>query len=186
MWINAGSRQIYPSALDGKSREIYAEGEICIEVAHDAARPFSVHTGRMDIRVPEARFYVTSWARSRPGGDARIGFDNTPLSDVLARLARYYNRTFDCTPEVSIRTISGKLELNDAPAEVLRTLSLTAPICFRTSEQGFRLSSAQTVRKGHDDNPNRMPMENTPRTEKSRTVSPNTARREMKSKITPF
>lgn len=53
-------------------------------------------------------------------------------------------------------TISGKLELNDDPCEVLRILSLTAPIRFRVSEEGFRLSSTQT----YDDNPNRMLMEN--------------------------
>ena len=37
VWVNAGSRLIYPSAFDDDRREIYAEGEIYIEVAHDAA-----------------------------------------------------------------------------------------------------------------------------------------------------
>ena len=206
VWVNAGSRLIYPSAFDDDRREIYAEGEIYIEVAHDAARPFTVHTGKMDVRVLGTRFYVSSYGRDRTqevvlrsgsvnvapadapehgiriepdqrasldtAGTFRIRevraedyiswihgyyrFDNTPLSDVLARLARYYNRTFDYSPEVGAMTISGKLELNDDPCEVLRILSLTAPIRFRVSEEGFRLSSAQT----YDDNPNRMPMEN--------------------------
>lgn len=57
-------------------------------------------------------------------------------------------------------TISGKLELNDDPGEVLRVLSLTAPIRFRASETGFSLCSTQNARKEHDNNPNRMPMEN--------------------------
>ena len=206
VWVNAGSRLIYPSAFDDDRREIYAEGEIYIEVAHDAARPFTVHTGKMDVRVLGTRFYVSSYGRDRTqevvlrsgsvnvapadapehgiriepdqrasldtAGTFRIRevraedyiswihgyyrFDNTLLSDVLARLARYYNRTFDYSPEVGAMTISGKLELNDDPCEVLRILSLTAPIRFRGSEAGFRLSSAQT----YDDNPNRMPMEN--------------------------
>ena len=210
VWVNAGSWLIYPSAFDDDRREIYAEGEIYIEVAHDAARPFTVHTGKMDVRVLGTRFYVSSYGRDRtqevvlrsgsvsvaPAGAPERGirivpdqrasldtagmfrirevraedyiswihgyyrFDNTPLSDVLARLARYYNRTFDCSPEVGVMTISGKLELNDDPGEVLRILSLTAPIRFRVSENGFRLSSVQTLRKEHDDNPNRMPMEN--------------------------
>ena len=210
VWVNAGSRLIYPSAFDSDSREIYAEGEIYIEVAHDAARPFTLHTGKMDIRVLGTRFYVSSYGRDRaqevvlrlgsvsvaPTGAPERGiriepdqrasldtagtfrirkvraedyiswihgyyrFDNTPLSDVLARLARYYNRTFDCSPEVGVMTISGKLELNDDPGEVLRVLSLTAPIRFRASETGFSLCSAQNARKEHDNNPNRMPMEN--------------------------
>ena len=210
VWVNAGSRLIYPSAFDDDRREIYAEGEIYIEVAHDAARPFTLHTGKMDIRVLGTRFYVSSYGRDRaqevvlrsgsvsvaPTGAPERGiriepdqrasldtagtfrirkvraedyiswihgyyrFDNTPLSDVLARLARYYNRTFDCSPEVGVMTISGKLELNDDPGEVLRVLSLTAPIRFRASETGFSLCSAQNARKEHDNNPNRMPMEN--------------------------
>ena len=210
VWVNAGSWLIYPSAFGDDSREIYAEGEIYIEVAHDAARPFTVHTGKMDVRVLGTRFYLSSYGRDRtqevvlrsgsvsvaPAGAPERGirivpdqrasldtagtfrirevraedyiswihgyyrFDNTPLSDVLARLARYYNRAFDCSPEVGVMTISGKLELNDDPGEVLRILSLTAPIRFRVSENGFRLSSVQTLRKEYDDNPNRMPMEN--------------------------
>lgn len=109
--------------------------------------------GTFRIREVRAEDYI-SWIHGY------YRFDNTPLSDVLARLARYYNRAFDCSPEVGVMTISGKLELNDDPGEVLRILSLTAPIRFRVSENGFRLSSVQTLRKEHDDNPNRMPMEN--------------------------
>ena len=109
--------------------------------------------GTFRIREVRAEDYI-SWIHGY------YRFDNTPLSDVLARLARYYNRTFDCSPEVGVMTISGKLELNDDPGEVLRILSLTAPIRFRVSENGFRLYSVQTLRKEHDDNPNRMPMEN--------------------------
>ena len=65
VWVNAGSRLIYPSAFDDDRREIYAEGEIYIEVAHDAARPFTVHTGKMDVRVLGTRFYVSSYGRDR-------------------------------------------------------------------------------------------------------------------------
>ena len=143
VWVNAGSRLIYPSAFDDDRREIYAEGEIYIEVAHDAARPFTVHTGKMDVRVLGTRFYVSSYGRDRTqevvlrsgsvnvapadapehgiriepdqrasldtAGTFRIRevraedyiswihgyyrFDNTLLSDVLARLARYYTRS---------------------------------------------------------------------------------------------
>lgn len=41
------------------------KAEIYIEVAHDAARPFTVHTGKMDVRVLGTRFYVSSYGRDR-------------------------------------------------------------------------------------------------------------------------
>ena len=73
VWVNAGSRLIYPSAFDDDRREIYAEGEIYIEVAHDAARPFTVHTGKMDVRVLGTRFYVSSYGRDRGSAPLGIG-----------------------------------------------------------------------------------------------------------------
>ena len=60
--------------------------------------------GTFRIREVRAEDYI-SWIHGY------YRFDNTLLSDVLARLARYYNRTFDYSSEVGAMTISGKLEL---------------------------------------------------------------------------
>ena len=49
VWINAGSRLVYPVVFEKQKREIYVEGEIYMEVAHDAERPFSVHTDRKSV-----------------------------------------------------------------------------------------------------------------------------------------
>ena len=93
VWVNAGSRLIYPSAFDDDRREIYAEGEIYIEVTHDAARPFTVHTGKMDVRVLGTRFYVSSYGRAPLGiGERRAGRRpraRHPDRTRPARFARY-------------------------------------------------------------------------------------------------
>lgn len=36
-----------------------------MEVAHDAERPFSVHTGKMDVCVLGTKFYISSYGRDR-------------------------------------------------------------------------------------------------------------------------
>lgn len=44
VWVNAGTRVIYPTEFEKDKREIYVDGEIYIEVARDEERPFYVRT----------------------------------------------------------------------------------------------------------------------------------------------
>ncbi|MDR0574486.1 MAG: FecR domain-containing protein [Tannerella sp.] len=50
-WINSGSKIIYPITFEKSKRELFAEGEIYLDVAKDEKRPFIVKTGHMDITV---------------------------------------------------------------------------------------------------------------------------------------
>ena len=62
IWLNAGTRLIYPVSFKEKTREIYVEGEIYLEVAHDADHPFIVKTSQnMDIRVLGTHFDVKAY-----------------------------------------------------------------------------------------------------------------------------
>lgn len=60
VWLNSGSRLIYPVAFSGDSREVYLEGEAYFDVTHDKAHPFYVRAGNMDIKVLGTEFYVSS------------------------------------------------------------------------------------------------------------------------------
>lgn len=42
MWVNAGSKVIYPAQFTADSREIFVEGEIYLDIVHDEKRPFIV------------------------------------------------------------------------------------------------------------------------------------------------
>ena len=62
IWLNAGTRLIYPVSFKEKTREIYVEGEIYLEVAHDADHPFIVRTSQnMDVRVLGTHFDVKAY-----------------------------------------------------------------------------------------------------------------------------
>jgi hypothetical protein len=61
LWLNASSRVVYPPVFDGEKREIYLEGEAYLEVAHDAARPFTVKTSRMEILALGTAFNVSAY-----------------------------------------------------------------------------------------------------------------------------
>ena len=61
VWVNAGTRVIYPVEFEKDKREIYVDGEIYIEVARDENRPFYVRTKDMNVRVLGTKFNVTAY-----------------------------------------------------------------------------------------------------------------------------
>ena len=58
VWLNAQTRVLFPNKFPQSRREIFVEGEIYIEVAPDATRPFVVKTKQNDIQVLGTRFDV--------------------------------------------------------------------------------------------------------------------------------
>ena len=196
VWINAGSRLVYPVVFEKYKREIYVEGEVYMEVAHDAARPFTVHTGKMDVCVLGTKFYISSYGKDHthevvllsgsvsvsaagqaedavrivPGQQAVLDtsdklavseveaenyiswihgylpFNNERLENILERLSRYYNNRIECTPDAAMLTLSGKLDLKDDLSEVLKILSVTAPIRMQIIDPGtFRIDYQPTA-----------------------------------------
>ena len=61
IWLNAGSRVEFPSRFAEGKREIYAEGEVYLEVAKDTGRPFTVRTPFYDVRVLGTKFVVSAY-----------------------------------------------------------------------------------------------------------------------------
>ena len=61
LWLNSGSRAIYPVAFTGKTREIYIEGEGYLEVAHDLSKPFVVITDHVAVKVLGTKFDISAY-----------------------------------------------------------------------------------------------------------------------------
>ena len=60
--LNAGSRIIYPSIFTGDERSVELYGEAIFDVTSDPARPFTVKTENMNIRVLGTVFDVKEYA----------------------------------------------------------------------------------------------------------------------------
>jgi transmembrane sensor len=58
VWINAGSRLIFPPSFSGKTREVFVEGEAYFEVVRDLSRPFFVTTERFRVSVLGTKFSI--------------------------------------------------------------------------------------------------------------------------------
>jgi transmembrane sensor len=61
VWLNAGSRLIYPEFFVDKNREVFLIGEAFFEVEHDDKKPFIVQTSELRIRVLGTSFNVSAY-----------------------------------------------------------------------------------------------------------------------------
>ncbi|QJB32722.1 FecR domain-containing protein [Chitinophaga oryzae] len=61
VWLNAGSRLVYPAAFAAGRREVFLEGEAYFDVAADADRPFSVYANDMKIAVLGTAFNISAY-----------------------------------------------------------------------------------------------------------------------------
>ncbi len=61
VWLNSGSKLVYPVAFNGNRREVYLEGEGIFEVAHDKDHPFIVVAENHEIEVLGTVFNVTNY-----------------------------------------------------------------------------------------------------------------------------
>lgn len=85
VWLNSGSRLVYPAEFGKGKREVFLEGEALFEVHHNTAKPFVVLTNDIEVEVlgtifnlsayPDDRFTETVLER----GSVAIGNKNDKL-----------------------------------------------------------------------------------------------------------
>lgn len=62
VWLNSGSRLVYPPVFKGNKREVFVEGEACFNVSENKDKPFYVCTGSFKVRVLGTRFVVQAYS----------------------------------------------------------------------------------------------------------------------------
>lgn len=62
LWVNSGSRLVYPAVFKGEKREIYLDGEIYGAIATVPGKSFSVHTERMEVVVLGTELNVQAYS----------------------------------------------------------------------------------------------------------------------------
>ena len=64
LWLNSGTKVIYPTAFEGDNRTIFIDGEVYADVSPDSAKPFVVSTSKVNVKVHGTQFSVKSFAES--------------------------------------------------------------------------------------------------------------------------
>lgn len=65
VWLNAGSRLVYPSRFKDKVREVLLFGEAFFEVSKDEDKPFVVKTSDLQIKVLGTEFNVSAYPEDK-------------------------------------------------------------------------------------------------------------------------
>ena len=113
VWINAASTLKYPAKFAADSRTVYASGEIYLEVAKDAGRPFYVVVDGITVKVLGTSFNIRAYADE----------NDTKVTLLEGKIAAHINdKEYTITPgkqlkrdktfgETSVRTVD--------PAEIV-------------------------------------------------------------------
>lgn len=65
IWLNAGSKLVYPEEFIGNKREIYLEGEAYFDVAKNPLKPFVVITSGIEVKVLGTSFNVSAYPKDK-------------------------------------------------------------------------------------------------------------------------
>ena len=63
VWLNSGSKLVFPPVFKENKREVYLEGEALFEVTKDKTKPFFVKTERFKMKVYGTRFNVQAYGQ---------------------------------------------------------------------------------------------------------------------------
>lgn len=138
VWINSGSRLIYPATFGKTKREVYLEGEAIFDVSHNEALPFIVNSENQVIEVLGTVFNVNNYADEGTAftvlksGSVQIRYDQDTSESLRITPGTYasYNKS---TKEITSRAVDTErffswregvmIFKNDDLNTIMRTLS---------------------------------------------------------------
>ncbi len=88
VWLNSGSKLVYPSVFNGDKRELYLEGEAIFDVTHNKNKPFIVISENQEIEVLGTVFGVTNYKDENAlntvlkSGSVQISYNNSSSSHL--------------------------------------------------------------------------------------------------------
>ena len=62
IWLNSGSKLIYPVSFSNEKREVFLEGEAFFDIAHNPNHPFYVVSRDVEVKVLGTRFNVCAYS----------------------------------------------------------------------------------------------------------------------------
>jgi len=112
VYLNAGSRLIYPENFSGETRKVYLVGEAFFEVKHDVNHPFIVMVGDLNIKVLGTRFNVSAYPADNvietvlSEGKVSLGQNNAGFFDKATDLVPDQMASFDkITKKTNVKTV---------------------------------------------------------------------------------
>ncbi len=112
VFLNAGSRLIYPEDFTGKTREVFLAGEAFFEVKQDKQHPFIVQIEDFRVKVLGTRFNVSAYPNDNvvetvlAEGKVSIEKNNAGVLDKAIELSPRQMASFDrTTKETNVKIV---------------------------------------------------------------------------------
>lgn len=128
---------------DSQSSVVLVEGSIALHSSQDKElfltpneqAIYSQTTGKFETRTVDPIF-LTSWK------EGFLTFDDTPISEVLKQIGRYYNISFNLGENVSFQglTCTGKIILSDNIDNVMMALALISAMEYKVEDNLIYIS----------------------------------------------
>lgn len=101
--LHAGSKLEYPAEFKGNTREVFLSGEAYFDIAHDPAKPFIIHTGKVRTTVIGTAFNIKSNEKQVTVSVTRGKVKVESGSKVLAILTPDQEVQYNVPEAVSVR-----------------------------------------------------------------------------------
>jgi transmembrane sensor len=107
VFLNAGSRFVYPDIFNGKTREVFLTGEAFFDVKHDQDHPFVVQVSDLRVKVLGTRFNISAYPADNlietvlAEGKVCLEKNNAGLFDKATELTPDHMASFDRTTQVT-------------------------------------------------------------------------------------
>lgn len=185
MYVNAGTKVVYPRQFKKNLREIFVDGEIYIDVKRNETAPFLVKTNKFEVEVLGTAFNVNAYSEeehsevvllrglvkikdclknemkldpnesaSLHSGELKgktvvdaseyilwteglLSCNAEPLAQLLRKLQHYYGIEIICDTAAESLLMNGSIDLNCSLDELLRRISITAPIEYNKTANGY-------------------------------------------------
>ncbi|GET28024.1 FecR family protein [Prolixibacter sp. SD074] len=171
VWLNAGSRLVYPSRFAKKTREVYLIGEAFFHVHKDPEQPFIVKTGMQEIKVLGTKFNVSAYPEDNviqtvlAEGSVSLHANGSGLFASDVKLKPNQKASFDkSTKETKIVTVvagnytswtEGLLSFQNTDlSRVIKKLERYYNICFKYDDplkSTIEISGKLDLSQGRDD-----------------------------------
>jgi ferric-dicitrate binding protein FerR (iron transport regulator) len=91
VWLNEGSKIVYPNQFDGKQRMVSLEGKAYFDIHKNPDKPFVVQIGKVLVEVTGTEFFVESASEEETfvtlvSGSVRLNYTNKNGKNLSARL----------------------------------------------------------------------------------------------------
>lgn len=101
IWLNAGSKIIYPEKFNREIRQVFVTGEAYADIAKDSSRPFYLSAGNVNIKVLGTKFNVKSYPEQAKTEVTLIEGSIALDAEIDGEIRHYtlkpgYYMSFDC------------------------------------------------------------------------------------------